>query len=265
MICVDNDREIVAKNVLEFSRRGAAGRDVGARQRAAHDARGADGGGRRRSSHKLAARRPRRICANWRFPTSRGCSPAPTRCRVRTPARPSRRSRAGSRAGGAPRFTAFGTPVFNRGVALRARARWWRATSRRASNRTARCCSRSTAASCSRRAGSPTRSSCEDAFFGAARSRRQRAVALEAAFDAATAAVEDADQARPTTTTLLALYSLYKQAGSGDVDRRASGRARHGRSREVRRVGEAQGRVARRRDARLRRAGGEASRRGVRR
>ena len=117
--------------------------------------------------------------------------------------------------GHAPRFTAFGTPVFNRGVALvpatlvAAReeqtlesqgalllayhggklleARWFADDVER-----------------------------EDAFFGEPEPEVAGAASLDADFDAAATTSKTLRKA-PDNDTLLALYSLYKQATVGDV------------------------------------------------
>jgi carboxylesterase len=116
---------------------------------------------------------------------------------------------------GAPRFTALGNPVFNRGVALipatlaamrddatlesqgallfafhggkLLEARWFADEVER-----------------------------EDAYFGAPDPEAGSESKLEAAFDNA-AAMSKTLRHAPDNETLLALYSLYKQAGSGDV------------------------------------------------
>ena len=54
MVCVDNDREIVAKNVLEFFGAALPGATLGARQRAADDAEELDGSGGGRDSASSA-------------------------------------------------------------------------------------------------------------------------------------------------------------------------------------------------------------------
>src|SRR4030095_689552 len=117
--------------------------------------------------------------------------------------------------GNAPRFTAFGTPAFNRGVALvpdtlvaqrdgaalesqgalllafhggkLLEARWFADDIER-----------------------------EDAFFGQPEPEVPGAVSLESTFEAATAASKMLKKA-PDNDSLLALYSLYKQASVGDV------------------------------------------------
>jgi carboxylesterase len=115
----------------------------------------------------------------------------------------------------APRFTAVGNPVFNRGVAL-------------------------VPATLAAAAGGATLQSQgallfafhggkllearwfadeverEDAFFGAPDPESSGPSQLEAAFEDAAAASKTLRKA-PDNDTLLALYSLYKQAGAGDV------------------------------------------------
>jgi carboxylesterase len=56
----------------------------------------------------------------------------------------------------------------------------------------------------------------EDVFFGAPDPEASGPSTLEVAFDAATTASKTLSKA-PDNETLLALYSLFKQAGTGDV------------------------------------------------
>ena len=214
MVCVDNDREIVAKNVLEFF--GAA--LPGATSALANEPKMSREDAGRRGERRAAEARAPAIspdCATSRSPTSRGCSPAPTRCRARTRARRSRRSRAG-----------------------------WRRGTHRGSPRSARRRSTAASRSCPRRSPrSATATSLEsqgalllafhggkllearwfadevereDAFFGEPEPEAPGAASLDAAFDAATVASKTLRKA-PDNDTLLALYSLYKQATVGDV------------------------------------------------
>ncbi len=209
MVCVDNDREIVAKNVLEFF--GAA--LPGATSALANEPKMTRGGARRRGRRDAARSSAPAIspaCATSRFPISRGCSRARTACPARTRARPSRRSRAASRRG-----------------------------TRRASPRSARPCSTAASRWCRRRSSRSATASAlesqgalllayhggkllearwfaddverEDAFFGEPEPEAPGAASLDAAFDAAAAASKTLRKA-PDNDTLLALYSLYKQA-----------------------------------------------------
>ena len=198
MICVDNDREIVAKNVLEFF--GAA--LPGATSALANEPKMtrealARGGGRR---HGEARRRRLRGTARDRHPRPRlgaaGANSVSGAHAGKTFA--SFASRIAQ--GGAPRFTAFGTPVFNRGVALRAGDAGGAAGRRARSNRRVRCCSHFTAASCSRCAGSPTTSSARTRSSARPNPRCAGAATLDNGLRCGGGRVQDAAEARRTTT-----------------------------------------------------------------
>jgi carboxylesterase len=213
MVCVDNDREIVAKNVLEFF--GAA--LPGATSTLANEP--------RMSSAELqaAVAAATQKLATGDFSGLRDLA-IPDLAWVQPGVNRVSGAHAGKTfasfasriaAGGAPRFSAFGTPTFNRGVALvpatlvAARdgdsldsqgallmafhggklleARWFADDVER-----------------------------ENAFFGAPDPEAAGPSALEAAFDAATAASRTLAKP-PDNDALLALYSLFKQASVGDV------------------------------------------------
>ena len=213
MICVDNDREIVARNVLEFF--GAA--LPGATSTLANEP--------RMSAVALQAAVAAALqklatgdfggLRDLAIPDLAWVQPGVNRVSGAHAGKTFASFASRIAAGGAPRFTAFGTPTFNRGVALvpatlaaaRAdgnlesqgalllafhggkllEARWFADDVER-----------------------------EDAFFGAPDPEAAGPSALEAAFDAATAASRTLSKA-PDNDALLALYSLFKQASVGDV------------------------------------------------
>jgi carboxylesterase len=213
MVCVDNDREIVARNVLEFF--GAA--MPGATTALANEpkmspealAAAVDAATAKLAAGDLTGLRDLAIPdLAWVQPGANRMSGAHS---GKTFASFASRFTQGHQ----PRFTAFGTPVFNRGIALvpatlvaaRAdaalesqgalllafhggkllEARWFADEVER-----------------------------EDAFFGAPEPEVAGAVSLDAQFDAAAAASKTLAKA-PDNDTLLALYSLYKQATVGDA------------------------------------------------
>jgi carboxylesterase len=194
-------------------RRRHAGRDVRDGQRAEDDARGARGRGRgfTRKAHRrrfLGPARARDPDLSWVQPGVNKVSGAHM---GKTFAAFASRITQGL----SPRFTAFGTPAFNRGVALvpatfvasrddaklesqgalllayhggkLLEARWF-----------------------------PDDVEREDAFFGAPEPEAPGAASLDADFDAAATTSKTLKKA-PDNDTLLALYSLYKQATVGDV------------------------------------------------
>jgi carboxylesterase len=212
MICVDNDREIVAKNVLEFF--GAA--LPGATSALANDP--------RMSPDELAT-----AVAAVTAKLAAGDLAGLRELAIPDLAwvQPGRNRVSGAHAGkafaafadrfrqsGSPVFTAFGTTVFNRGVALLPatlatgnggglrsqgallfafhggkllEARWF-----------------------------ADEVGLEDAHFGEPEAVDSGAAQLENAFEAATAASKLLQKA-PDNATLLDLYALFKQAGSGDA------------------------------------------------
>ena len=215
MVCVDNDREIVAKNVLEFF--GAA--LPGATSALANEPKMTADALPRPSIAAVTAKLAGGDLSGLRdlaIPDLAWVQPGANRMSGAHAGKTFARSRADSRRAHAPRFTAFGTPVFNRGVALvpgdagrgtrdgaalesqgalllafhggkLLEARWFADDVER-----------------------------EDAFFGEPDPEAPGAVSLEATFDAAAAASKTLRR-RPDNDTLLALYSLYKQASVGDV------------------------------------------------
>ena len=213
MVCVDNDREIVAKNVLEFF--GAA--MPGATSALANEPK------MTREALVAAVDAALGVLAAGDFTGLRDLA-IPDLAWVQPGANRMSGAHAGKTfaafasrftQGHKPRLTAFGTPVFNRGIALvpatlvaeregaalesqgalllafhggkLLEARWFADDVER-----------------------------EDAFFGAPEPEVPGTVSLDARFDAAAAASKTLRNA-PDNDTLLALYSLFKQASVGDV------------------------------------------------
>jgi carboxylesterase len=213
MICVDNDREIVAKNVLEFL--GAA--LPGATSALANDPKMS------RDALEAAVKVATDTLAAGDFNGLRELG-IPDLAWVQ----PGLNKVSGAHAGktfaafasriaqrGAPRFDAFGTPVFNRGIALvpatllahdadgslqshgalllafhggkLLEVRWF-----------------------------ADEVDVENAFFGEQEPEVPGTVSLDAQFDAAAATSKTLRRA-PDNDTLLALYSLFKQASVGDT------------------------------------------------
>jgi carboxylesterase len=213
MICVDNDREIVAKNVLEFF--GAA--MPGATSALANEP--------KMTQEALAAAvtaTTERLAAgdfsglrDLAIPDLAWVQPGINRMSGAHSGKTFAAFASRITHGNAPRFTGFGTPVFNRGIALvpatfvaqrdgatlqsqgalllafhggkLLEARWFADEVER-----------------------------EDAFFGEPEVEAPGTVSLDAAFDAAALASKTLKRA-PDNDTLLALYSLFKQASVGDV------------------------------------------------
>jgi carboxylesterase len=212
MVCVDNDREIVAKNVLEFF--GAALPGAGAALaneprmsgEALQDAVAAAQA--KLAAGDFAALRELGIPdVTWVHP---GAS--------RLAGVHAGRSFAGFaervRASGA-HFTAFGTPVFNRGIAL--------VPATLVANRGDEILQSQGALTMAFHAGKLLEArwfaddiALEDAFFGPPDPEASSPSALEQAFEEATATSKTLTST-PDNDTLLALYSLYKQASHGDV------------------------------------------------
>ena len=256
MVCVDNDKEIVARNVLEFF--GAA--MPGATSILANEP--------RMTAEELAA-----AVAALTACLERGDFEGVRALGIPDLAwvQPGTNRVAGAHAGksmgafagrmthadaGAPRFTAFGTTVFNRGVALVPATLIAQRDTEMLESQGALLCAWHGGKLLEVRwfADDVER---EDAFFGPPDPVTSGPSELEQSFETATAESRTLKSA-PGNDELLALYSLYKQASAGDVTGERPGRARHGGPGEVRRVGQAQGHDARRRDARLRRAGEDA-------
>jgi carboxylesterase len=213
MICVDNDREIVAKNVLEFL--GAA--LPGAGSALANDPRMSAeemtaalgvvlarlGAGEMASLRELAI-----PDLTWVHPGTNAMSGVHVGKAFGS---------FGSRFGalGNARFTAFGTPVFNRGVVLVP-------AQLVASTESARLESPGAllfafyAGKLLEARWFADQIELEDAFFGKPPAPDATSVTLDAAFVAAAAESRTLTKA-PENATLLELYALYKQADAGDV------------------------------------------------
>jgi len=116
---------------------------------------------------------------------------------------------------GAPRFTAFGTPVFNRGVALVPTTLVARRDDLALESQGALLCAWHGGRLLEVRwfADDVER---EDAYFGPPDPAASGPSALEQLFEAATAESRTLRSA-PDNDALLGLYSLYKQASAGDV------------------------------------------------
>ncbi|MEO8346109.1 MAG: acyl-CoA-binding protein [Betaproteobacteria bacterium] len=213
MVCVDNDREIVAKSVLEFfgaALPGATSALANEPKMSRSDLEAAVTAALSRlAGGDFAGLRELAIPdLTWVQPGTNRVSGAHTGKKfVAFAGRISE--------GNAPRFIAPGNPVFNRGVAL------------------------VPATLVATREGANLQSQgallfafhggkllegrwfaddveSEDAFFGAPDVESSGTARLEEAFENA-AAISKTLKATPDNDTLLALYSLYKQAGSGDV------------------------------------------------
>jgi carboxylesterase len=213
MICVDNDREIVAKNVLEFF--GAA--LPGATSALANETKmtgEALSAAVAATTAKLAAGDLSGL-RELAIPDLAWVQPGVNKMSGAHAGKTFTAFASRFTQGNAPRFSAFGTPVFNRGVALvpatlvaqrddatlesqgalllafhggkLLEARWF-------ADDVAR----------------------EDAYFGQPEPEAPGTVSLESMFEAATATSKMLKKA-PDNDTLLALYSLYKQASVGDV------------------------------------------------
>ncbi len=213
MVCVDNDREIVAKNVLEFF--GAA--LPGATSALANEPRmtadalhtAVSAALDKLASGDLAGLRDLAIPdLAWVQPGVNRMSGAHT---GKTFASFASRITQGH----APRFTAFGTPAWNRGVAL--------VPATLAASRDGEELESQGALLFAFHGGKLLEARWfaddvdrENAFFGDPEPEAPGAASLDADFDAATVASKTLRKA-PDNDTLLALYSLYKQATVGDV------------------------------------------------
>ncbi len=213
MVCVDNDREIVAKNVLEFF--GAA--LPGATSTLANEP--------RMSAAELQAAVAAALqklatgdfsgLRDLAIPDLAWVQPGVNRVSGAHAGKTFASFASRIAAGGAPRFTAFGTPTFNRGVAL--------VPATLVAGRTEGNLESQGALLLAFHGGKLLEARWfaddverEDAFFGAPDPEAAGPSALEAAFDAATAASRTLRKA-PDNDALLALYSLFKQASVGDV------------------------------------------------
>ncbi len=213
MVCVDNDREIVAKNVLEFfgapmpGATSALANEPRMSREALQEA--VTASLERLGAGDLAGLRDLAIPdLAWVQPGTNKVSGAHM---GKTFAAFANRITQGH----APRFTAFGTPVFNRGVAL--------VPATLTASRDAVTLESQGALLLAYHGGKLLEArwfaddvALEDAFFGEPDSEAAAAPSLDADFDAAAVASKTLRKA-PDNETLLALYSLYKQASLGDV------------------------------------------------
>jgi len=215
MICVDNDREILAKNVLEFL--GAA--MPGATSALANDP-------------KMSAADLEGAVASLTACLGVGDFAGVRALGIPDVAwvQPGMNRVAGAHAGkglgafagrmthadsGAPRFTAFGTPAFNRGIALVPATLVARRDDAALESQGALLCAWHAGKLLEARwfADDVAR---EDAFFGPPDPAASGPSQLEREFETATAASRTLKKA-PDNDTLLALYALYKQVSAGDV------------------------------------------------
>jgi carboxylesterase len=214
MVCVDNDREIVARNVLEFlgaalpgatlalvnePRMSAAELDAAVAEATALLAGGALAGLRARGIPDLA----------FVLPGDNAASGAHAGRAL--PGLAARLAAAGD-----AHFTAFGTPAFNRGVAL--------VPATLAARRDGAALASQGALLLAFHAGRLIEVrwvaddvAVEDAWFGPAPAQDVTASSLAAAFESAAVAVKALPRA-PDNGALLDLYALYKQATAGDCD-----------------------------------------------
>jgi carboxylesterase len=213
MICVDNDREIVAKNVLEFF--GAA--LPGATSTLANDPRmspDALAGAVDASLAKLGAGDLSGL-RDLAIPDLAWVQPGLNRMSGAHMGKTFAAFASKFTQGHAPKFTAFGTPVWNRGVAL--------VPATLAASRDGASLQSQGALLLAYHGGKLLEArwfaddvDMENAFFGEPEPEVPGAASLDADFDAAAAASKTLRKA-PDNDTLLALYSLYKQASVGDV------------------------------------------------
>ena len=213
MICVDNDREIVAKNVLEFfgaALGGAASvlanepKMTAEALRAAVDA----------TTAKLAAGDFTGL-RDLGIPDLAWVQPGVNKVSGAHAGKTFATFASRIAQGGAPHFTAFGTPAFSRGIAL--------VPATLVAQRDDATLESQGALMLAFHAGKLLEARWfaddverEDAFFGEPEVEVPGQVSLDTQFDAAAAASKTLKKA-PDNDTLLALYSLYKQASSGDV------------------------------------------------
>jgi carboxylesterase len=215
MVCVDNDREIVAKNVLEFL--GAA--LPGATSALANDPKMSE------ADLQAAIASLTSCLSNGDFAGVRALG-IPDLAWVQ----PGISRVAGAHVGkalgafsglmaddrsGKPRFAAFGTPAFNRGIALVPATLVARRADAMLESQGALLSAWHAGRLLEVRwfADDLER---EDAFFGPPDATTDAVGALEQQFEAATAMSRTLKRA-PDNDTLLTLYALYKQASAGDV------------------------------------------------
>ena len=213
MVCVDNDREIVAKNVLEFV--GAA--MPGATSALANEPRMTDqalAAAVSASLDKLAAGDLSGL-RELAIPDLAWVQPGVNRMSGAHMGKTFAAFANRITQGHSPKFTAFGTPVWNRGVALVP-------ATLVAAKEGARLESQG-ALLLAYHGGKLLEArwfaddvELENAFFGEPEPEAPGVSSLDADFDAAAGASKTLRKA-PDNDTLLALYSLYKQATVGDV------------------------------------------------
>jgi carboxylesterase len=213
MICVDNDREIVAKNVLEFF--GAA--MPGATSTLANEP--------RMSKDALAAAVEASLARlgagdfsglrDLAIPDLAWVQPGSNKVSGAHMGKTFAAFASRITQGHAPKFTAFGTPVWNRGVAL--------VPATLSASREGASLTSQGALLLAYHGGKLLEArwfaddvDLENAFFGEPEPEAPGAASLDAEFDAAAAASKTLRKA-PDNDTLLALYSLYKQASVGDA------------------------------------------------
>ncbi len=213
MVCVDNDREIVAKNVLEFF--GAA--LPGATSALANEPKMS------REALVAAVAAVAAKLAAGDFAGLRDLA-IPDLAWVQPGANRMSGAHAGKTfvafasrivQGGSPRFTAFGTPAFSRGIGLLPATLVAERDGARLASQGALLLAFHGGRLLEARwfADEVER---EDGFFGAPEPEAPGTVSLDAQFEEEAAASKTLRRA-PDNDTLLALYSLYKQASVGDV------------------------------------------------
>lgn len=213
MVCVDNDREIVARNVLEFF--GAA--MPGATSALANDPRmtqEALASAVEASLAKLAAGDFTGL-RDLAIPDLAWVQPGVNKVSGAHMGKTYAAFASRFTQGHAPKFGAFGTAVWNRGVAL--------VPATLTASRDGQPLESQGALLLAYHGGKLLEArwfaddvAMEDAFFGEPEPEAPGAVSLDADFDAAAAASKTLRKA-PDNDTLLALYSLYKQASVGDA------------------------------------------------
>jgi carboxylesterase len=213
MVCVDNDREIVAKNVLEFF--GAA--LPGATTALANEP---------KMTMEALSAAVQATCAKLEsgdvsglrdlsIPDVAWVQPGVNRVSGAHSGKTFTAFASRITQGFTPRFTAFGTPAFNRGIAL--------VPATLVAQRDGETLQSQGALLLAYHGGKLLEARWfadelerEDAFFGEPEAEAPGAPSLDADFDAAALASKTLRKA-PDNDTLLALYSLYKQATLGDV------------------------------------------------
>jgi len=213
MVCVDNDREIVAKSVLEFF--GAA--MPGATSALANEPRMTDEALAAAVDASLAKLGAGDFTGlrDLAIPDLAWVQPGVNRMSGAHTGKTFAAFASRITQGHAPRFTAFGTPAWNRGVAL--------VPATLSASRDGESLQSQGALLLAYHGGKLLEArwfaddvAMEDAFFGEPEPEVPGAASLDADFDAAAAASKTLRKA-PDNDTLLALYSLYKQASVGDV------------------------------------------------